>query len=55
MKLSGVSIFLEYAKKFTVKCRPRSCPRPRIYHFYLDFHLRESFLGVQQNCKVLQG
>ena len=30
MKLPGVSIFLEYAKKLKVKCRPRSRPRPRI-------------------------
>ena len=30
IKLSGVSIFLEYAKKLKTKCRPRSYPRPRI-------------------------
>ena len=30
MKLSGVSIFLAYAKKLKIKCRPRSRPRPRI-------------------------
>ena len=30
MKLFGVSIFLEYAKKLKIKCRPRSHPRPRI-------------------------
>jgi len=30
MKLSGVSIFREYARKLKIKCRPGSRPRRRI-------------------------
>ena len=30
LMLSGVSFFREQAGKLEIKCRPRSCPRPRI-------------------------